>query len=336
MPHSQPWTEPEPHLVLAAAALSAGRPASSAAALEVAEGILRRLPADQEAAGRLAPAMIGLAAARRTGDFPAAAAAAERAEVLAGAVARDKLARHPEIQARVLSGRGAVEPWTGHLDEAARILILDSGVATAAAGGGRTSGLPGAPGPGGGVARSARPRGTAGRRGDGPLTPGEQLPPVRSPNPAALVALAWVHLEHNELREARGRLKQSDTALGLTPDSHPGIPRPPARVPRSPTMPGLSSCPRLEAGDHRQRAPPRTLGDQLGDPRARYGLVRHSRRHDLRCQDRITGADSRPPGAGRPLSHNMACRGHAGAGSSVTWVSGRATSSSPLPSALIP
>jgi hypothetical protein len=54
------------------------------------------LPADQEAVGRLAAAMIGLAAARRTGDFAAAAAAAERAEVLAGAVARDKLARHPE------------------------------------------------------------------------------------------------------------------------------------------------------------------------------------------------------------------------------------------------
>ena len=38
------------------------------------------------------------------------------------------------------------------------------------------------------------------------------------PNPAALVALAWVHLEHNELCEARSRLTQADTALGVTPD----------------------------------------------------------------------------------------------------------------------
>ena len=50
------------------------------------------------------------------------------------------------------------------------------------------------------------------------LTPGEQLPPARGPNPAALAALAWVHLERNELRESRGRLKQSDTALVLSPD----------------------------------------------------------------------------------------------------------------------
>jgi LuxR family maltose regulon positive regulatory protein len=31
------------------------------------------------------------------------------------------------------------------------------------------------------------------------------------------VALAWVHLERNELREAAGRLKQADTALGANP-----------------------------------------------------------------------------------------------------------------------
>ena len=76
MPHGRAWTEPQPHLVSAAAALSAGQPESSAAALDAAEGILGRLPADQEAASRLAAAMIRLAAARRTGDLAAAAAAA--------------------------------------------------------------------------------------------------------------------------------------------------------------------------------------------------------------------------------------------------------------------
>ena len=76
MPHGQAWTEPAPHLVSAAVALSAGRPELSVAALDAADAILERLPADQEAACRLAAALIRLAAARRTGDFTAAAAAA--------------------------------------------------------------------------------------------------------------------------------------------------------------------------------------------------------------------------------------------------------------------
>jgi hypothetical protein len=41
----------------------------------------------------------------------------------------DKLAQHPEVRARVLADRGAVELWPGHLDEAAR--FLDAGVAAA-------------------------------------------------------------------------------------------------------------------------------------------------------------------------------------------------------------
>ena len=47
---------------------------------------------------------------------------------------------------------------------------------------------------------------------------GEPRPPVPHPSPAALVALAWVHLEHYELREAHTRLKQADAALDVTPD----------------------------------------------------------------------------------------------------------------------
>ena len=134
MPHGRAWTGPQPHLVSAAVALSAGRHEASTAALDAADGILERLPADQEAACRLAAAMIRLAASRRTGDLTAAAAAAARAEVLVSRVPGGKLARHPEIRARVLSGRGAVELWSGHLDEAAR--TLESGVAAATASGG--------------------------------------------------------------------------------------------------------------------------------------------------------------------------------------------------------
>ncbi len=121
----------QPHLVTAAAALSAGQPESCAAALDAADGILDRLPADQEPECRLAAALIRLNASRRSGDLMAAAAAAARAEVLVSRVPGGKLDRHPDIKARVLSGRGAVELWSGHLDEAAR--VLQAGMAARAA-----------------------------------------------------------------------------------------------------------------------------------------------------------------------------------------------------------
>ena len=53
------------------------------------------------------------------------------------------------------------------------------------------------------------------------------------------------------------------------------------------------------AGDRSQRAPPPALGDQLGDPRPRHRPVRHTRRRDLRCQDRNGGRNRRPPSAAR-------------------------------------
>src|SRR5205814_812780 len=94
----------------------------------------------QETAARLAAAMIRLAVSRRTGDLPAAAAAASRAEALVGEVAGGpgehggRPARHQRIRARVLADRAAVELWSGRIDEAAR--VLDSAVAAAAAPGG--------------------------------------------------------------------------------------------------------------------------------------------------------------------------------------------------------
>jgi hypothetical protein len=93
MPDDEAWAEPQPHLVCAAVALSDGRPESAAAALAAADGILDLLPADQEAPGRLAAATIRFAAARRTGDLTAVPAAAARAEVLAGGVPAEIVAR---------------------------------------------------------------------------------------------------------------------------------------------------------------------------------------------------------------------------------------------------
>ena len=85
MPHGQAWTGPQPYLVSAAVVLSAARPEAAAAALDAAESILERLPANQETTSRLAAAMIRLATSLRSGDLTAAAAAA-RAEALASRI----------------------------------------------------------------------------------------------------------------------------------------------------------------------------------------------------------------------------------------------------------
>jgi LuxR family transcriptional regulator, maltose regulon positive regulatory protein len=215
MPSGQVWTEPQPHLVAAAIALSAGRHESCAAALHAADGILERFPAGQETTCRLAAALIRLAACLRTGDLVTAASAAARAELLLSQVPGGKLARHPDMKARVLSGRGAVELACGHLDEAAR--VLEAGVAEAASGRGyeQADWV-------GQLALVEALRGRLSRAaelaGQAALVADEHLPPAWNPNPAALVALAWVHLQRNELRETRGWIKQADAALGVSPD----------------------------------------------------------------------------------------------------------------------
>jgi LuxR family transcriptional regulator, maltose regulon positive regulatory protein len=221
MPHGEAWAGIQPHLVSAAAALSAGRYEPATAALAAAEGMLERLPADQEAASRLAAAMIRLAAARRTGDLRAAAAAVSRAEAMASRVP-DERARHRHIRAWVLAGRGAVELWSGQLDDAAR--VLDAGVdATAAPGGehARASCL-------GHLAlvealrgRLRRAAKLAGQATAAVAAEEQQHPPAQHLDPAppsALAALAWVHLERSELPEARSRLRQLDGILALRPD----------------------------------------------------------------------------------------------------------------------
>jgi LuxR family maltose regulon positive regulatory protein len=215
MPPGRTWTRPQPHLVSAAVALSAGRPASSTAALEAADAILERLPADQEAASRLAAAIIRLTASFRTGDLMAAASAAARAEMLVSRLPGGKLARHRQIRARVLSGRGATELWSGHLDAAAR--VLDSGAAASCAQDERADCL-------GYLALVEALRGRLCRAAElagqatTARTAGQHRSSVSHPSPAALVALAWVHLEHYELREARNSLSQADAALGVSPD----------------------------------------------------------------------------------------------------------------------
>jgi LuxR family transcriptional regulator, maltose regulon positive regulatory protein len=218
MPHSQAWTEPQPYLVCAAVALSAGREESAIAALNASERILKCLPDGEQAASRLAAAMIRLTISLRAGDHSAAAAAAAQAEILVSKVPGDKLARHPEIRARVLFGHGAADLWSGRLDEGAHVLDLAVGAAT---------------GPGGERERAQclghlalvealrgqlRRAAKLAAQATAARTAGRQQPRAQHPSPAALVALAWTHLERNELREAQSRLKQTDAALHESPD----------------------------------------------------------------------------------------------------------------------
>ncbi len=222
MPPGRAWAGPAPYLVLAAAALSAGQEAAGTAALDTADGILQRLPVGQEAASRLAAAIIRLTASLRTGDLTAAASAAARAEVLLSRVPGGRLAQHWQIRARVLAGRGAVELWSGRLDAAAG--TLESGLAAAAGPGGEDERA----GCLGQLALVEALRGRLGRaaelagRAAAPSPGGGPRAAARNPGPAALVALAWVHLGHHELAGARESLGQADAALRVSPDKLTG------------------------------------------------------------------------------------------------------------------
>ena len=240
LPSGRAWAEPAPHLVAAAVALAAGQHESCAVALDAADDLLERRPADQQPAGRLSAAVVRLCACLRTGDLAAAAAAADRAEAMLSQIPGRKLARHPELGRRVQRGRAAVELWSGHLEEAARLLqaglsadarlSADAGLSADA----RLSADAGVP------ADAARDREARQADWTGPLAlvealrgrlsraaelasqaiavTGERRPPGQHPDVAPLVALAWVHVERNELHEARRFLKQADAALGDSPD----------------------------------------------------------------------------------------------------------------------
>ena len=214
MPSGEAWTTPQPHLVTAAMALRAGQHDAGAAALNAADALLERLPADEEVKARLTAAVLRLTVSLRTGDLAAAASAASRAQLILDGVPGRKLARHPDIRRRVLSGHAAVELWSGRLDEAAD--VLEAAVTAEAASGRECERISLT----GRLALAEALRGRLGRAaelaGQAAAMASEHRP--SGPGPAPLVALAWVHLARNELREARTRVKQADAALAVSPD----------------------------------------------------------------------------------------------------------------------
>ncbi len=217
MPAEPAWTQPQPLLVEAALELSGADGAPAGAALGAAEGILGRLPADGEIPARLAAAQVRLATSRRIGDLDAVMAAAARAGALLEEVPGSLVARHREIHAQVQSGRGVAELWSGDLDGAAA--SFSSALAAAPASGGTyeraeclgflalVEALRG---------RLSDAAGLAGRAAGAAESASAGLAEFTSP--AATVALAYVHLERNELRQAHGQLRLADGALRIAPD----------------------------------------------------------------------------------------------------------------------
>ena len=211
------WTQPEPLLVIAALELSGAASQHDAPSLTAAEGILARLPAGDAIPARLAAALIRAALSRRTGDLHDLAAAAGHAEALAGKLPEDVLARHPGIRAQVLSARGAAELRAGRLDEA--VTTFKAAVAAASGPDTRYEHADGL----GYLAlvealrgRLCRAMELLGDVGEAARSGSDGLP--GHVTPAASVALAAVHLERNELRQAHGHLKQADAALRDSPD----------------------------------------------------------------------------------------------------------------------
>jgi len=216
LPAGLAWTEPAPCLVAAALALAAGQHASCAAALDTADVLLDRLPAESqanEAAGLLAAAIIRLTVSLRTGDLPRAARAADSARLMLGRLPIDKAGRHPEITRIVLSGQAAVALWSGRQDEAASLLVAGLNAGDADQEQDWAGPLALVEALRGRLSRAAELTGHLVHDPEGSRSAGRC-----DPDPTALVALALVHLERNELRKARRFLKQADAALGARPD----------------------------------------------------------------------------------------------------------------------
>ena len=217
MPQGDIWDTPQPYLVCAALALVNAGPEAAEERLAAAERAWQRAPVDQQAACGLAAALIRLAAARRTGDLAAASAAAASAGSAMHDVPYDNLAPHHEIRAEVLACRGAVELWSGHFDDAARTLRSGEAAATGAnSENARADCL-------GNLALAEALRGRMSRAEDladeAMAAPANcESRPAQYPNPAALLATAWVHLESGGLREAADLLRQLNSVLTVSPD----------------------------------------------------------------------------------------------------------------------
>jgi len=217
MPRHLAWNDPQPLLAAAAIEFARSREGTSQAYLGAAESLLEQLPAGDEIPTRLAAAQIGLALSRRSGDLDAAATAAKAAQALVDELPGDRFARRPAMQVQALTGRGAVAQWSGDFDAAAA--SFEAGVAVARtpdSDGERADCL-------GHLALLEALRGrldyAAELAAEAAARPEDAVDhPVGPVSLAAEVALAWMHLERNELARGRRWQKRAQDALRARPD----------------------------------------------------------------------------------------------------------------------
>ena len=178
--------------------------------------MLERLPAGDQIPARLAAALIRLALARRTGDLEAATAASSRAQALAAQLPGEVHARHPEVEAQVLAGRGVVELWAGDLEEAAAYFAEGATATALAAAYERADCL-------GYLALVEALSGRLDRAVERAEAAAEAISSgsddlTEHIISGAAVALAWVYLQRGDMREAHVQLKLAESALRAGPD----------------------------------------------------------------------------------------------------------------------
>ena len=208
MPPAPPGAGPELMVVAAAMELAGPGICPDGSTLGAADAILAQRPAGEDIPARLAAALTRVALSRRSGQ--GAAAAAARAQRLLELLPDDRLARHPGVHSEVLASRGTAELWAGDFDQAAGTLSAAS-AASARGAAGSSSERAGYLGQ---LALAEALRGQLTRAG----TLADQALGDQPGGPAASVALAWVHLDRGELRQARTQLKRAGEAQRLRPD----------------------------------------------------------------------------------------------------------------------
>jgi LuxR family maltose regulon positive regulatory protein len=226
--HVIPEGDASPQFLLAAAAVALSESGDQAAEvpLAAAEEILGRLPEDKDVLSRFAASTIRSGIAFRRGSLDALDDATAAAERLLGRIPQSVLVRHQHAIAQVLSGRGAVELWSGNpgtaadlFGQAARLLEdviqgLEPGRLELQA---RRNELAACRGY---LALTEALRGRLNSAeeivGSGTALLGDGR--ARQLDPASALALAFVRLEHGELRASRAQLMAADAALDAHPD----------------------------------------------------------------------------------------------------------------------
>jgi LuxR family maltose regulon positive regulatory protein len=217
MPLDLVRTQPHPLLVAAAMGLSDAADQPGVTSLAAAESILDGLPADAEIPARLGAALIRLALSRRTGDLDTGTVAAVSAAALLDKLPESLLAGHPGIRAQVLAGRGAAELRAGRLQQA--VATFKEGAAAASA---QDSSFERADC----LAYLALAEAVCGRLGRAvelaeaaaQATHDSSDGLTEHVTPAGYLALAWVHLDRNEMQQVHVQLRLTEAALRVSPD----------------------------------------------------------------------------------------------------------------------